>query len=187
MLRRKWFWWAVDVLFGLLLAMTGLIRLATFDQHPPAVTTYGQYAVTVTWPAVRDDDVDTYLRDPQGEIVWYGSLQVGALQLEHDDLAVGDSGYGKGQPNYERVVIRQSTAGEYVVNVHLYARRDSGPVPLLVQLWDLRGHDRVLLSRTLNLNDQGDEQTVFRFSLNRGGDLAGTNRLPVSLLTQAAA
>lgn len=158
-----------------------VLALDVIDKKPPSVTTYGQYAVTVTWPA-RPDDVDTYVRDPQGEIVWYGASQTGAMQLEHDDLGTSESGYGRHRDNVERVVIRQSTTGEYVVNIHYYQARDRGPLPVTVELWDLRGNDRLLLTRKVTLYREADERTVFRFRLNTSGQYAGMNTLPVSLL-----
>ena len=158
-----------------------VLALDVIDKKPPSVTTYGQYAVTVTWPD-RPDDIDTYVRDPQGGIVWFGSTQVDAMQLEHDDLGTSDSGYGAGRPNTERVVIRQSTPGEYVANVQYYDARDKGPVPVTVELWDLRGNDRLLLTRTVTVSWPGDERTAFRFRLDQHGQLAGSSTLPVSLL-----
>lgn len=162
-----------------------VIALTIIDQRPPSVTTYGQYAVTVTWPA-RPDDIDTYLRDPSGTIVWYGASQVDAMQLEHDDLGTSSSGYGHGAVNSERVVIRQSSPGEYVVNVHYYNARDRGPVPVTVELWDLRGNDKRLLTRNVTMSLPGDERTAFRFRLNQHGEYVASNTLPVSLLQQAA-
>jgi hypothetical protein len=174
----------VDFLAALALMQQAIIARSTIEKHPPAVTTFGQYAVTVTWPGNRPDDVDTYLRDPQGGIVWYASPQVDALQLEHDDIAVNGSGYGPGRPNEERVVIRDSAAGEYVTNVQMYQRRDTGPVPVTVQLWDLRGNDRMLLTRTVALGGNGDEKTAFRFVLDARGRFTGSSTLPVSLIQQ---
>lgn len=159
-----------------------VLALDVINRKPPSVTTFGQYAVTVTWPGDRGDDIDTYVRDPQGDTVWYGAAQVDAMQLEHDDLGTTISGYGYGRPNTERVVIRQSTAGEYVANVQYYAATDKGAVPVTVELWDLRGNDKLLLTRRVSVSWPGDERTAFRFRLNQRGEYAGSSTLPVSLL-----
>ena len=175
----------VDFLAALTLMQQAIIARSTIEKKPPAVQTFGQYAVTVTWPGNRHDDIDTYVRDPAGGIVWYAATQVDAMQLEHDDLGTQGSGYGQGQQQEERVVIRQATPGEYVVNVHYYRANDSRPVPVSVALWDLRGNDRLILTRQVTLAQQGDERTVFRFTLNQRGEMTGSNRLPVSLLDKA--
>jgi len=60
----------VDFLSALVLLLFALVKLADFDsQHrPPTLDTYGVYAVTVAWAPASNDDVDTYVQDPQGEI-----------------------------------------------------------------------------------------------------------------------
>lgn len=171
----------VDFLAALVLLLFALMKLAVFTHQPSRIDTYGQYAVTVTWPAGRHDDVDTYVRDPSGAVAWYASPDAGEMHLEHDDLAAQGSGY-QGQPNFERVVLRGYTPGEYVANVHLFRSRDGHPIPVTVELWRLRGNDQQLTSRTVTLTREGDERTAFRFTLTRSGAVTGLNRLPVSLL-----
>ena len=171
----------VDFLAALVLLLFALMKLAVFTHQPSRIDTYGQYAVTITWPADRHDDVDTYVRDPAGNIVWYASPDAGEMHLEHDDLADQGSGY-QGQANFERVVLRGYEPGEYVANVHLFQSRDGRPIPVTVELWRLRGNDQQLASRTVTLTREGDERTAFRFTLNAAGEVSGTNRLPVSLV-----
>ncbi len=79
-------------------------------------------------------------------------------------------------------MLRAIVAGEYVVNLHLYAQNDPGPVTVTVRLWSLAGSDRMLLERTITLRRQGDEQTAFRFTLSAAGELVDHNLLPMSLV-----
>lgn len=170
----------VDFLVALVQMQQAIIERASF--RPPSVTTYGQYAVTASWQGA--DDVDQYVRDPNGEIAWYGSLQAGPMSLEHDTIPdVTDPVTPRGA--HELTVIRESTAGEYVANVQLY--RGTAPVEVTVELWTLRGHDHVLLTRRVLLHQQGDQQTVFRWRLNAAGDFVGHNTLPADLLRIANA
>src|SRR5205085_12555882 len=67
----------VDFLVAVVQMQQAIIERASFQR--PSVTTFGQYAVTLT--SKTSDDVDLYVRDPQGDIAWYGSLQAGALSL----------------------------------------------------------------------------------------------------------
>src|SRR5437763_15322199 len=64
----------VDFLVAVVQMQQAIIERASFQR--PSVTTFGQYAVTLT--SKTSDDVDMYVRDPQGDIAWYGALQAGA-------------------------------------------------------------------------------------------------------------
>lgn len=167
----------VDFLVAVVQMQQAVIERASFQ--PASVTTFGQYAVTLT--SHTSDDVDLYVRDPLGHIAWFGGLQSGALSLEHDMIP------GKTDPTrdgvHELTVIRESTPGEYVANVDLYM--GSAAAPVTVEVWDLRGmHKRLVLSRTLTLRRVGEERTAFRWRLDRRGDYAGHDDLPVSLLRE---
>lgn len=174
----------VDFLSAIVLVQQAILSRATIQKEKPHIQTFGQYAVTVTWPGTSRDDVDTYVRNPEGDIVWYASQETGGMHLEHDDVATNGSGY-RGEENFERVVVRQVETGEYTVNVHLYARRDTGSVPVTVDLWRLRGSDERLLEQKVTLTREGDEQTAFRFKLDARGDYTGSNRLQASLVGSA--
>jgi hypothetical protein len=151
------------------------------DTSRPAIPTAGVAAVTTQWDGASDDDVDLWLRDPAGNLCWFGGRDAGLMHLEHDDLGAS-SETGAAGPNHERTVLRGILPGEYTANVHLYLQADPGPVAVTVRLWSLAGRDRILLERTLTLRRQGDEQTAFRFQLSAAGDLVAANRLPARLI-----
>jgi hypothetical protein len=165
----------VDFLVAVVQMQQAIIERANFTR--PTVTTYGQYAVTMT--SKTDDDIDLYVRDPHGEIAWYGSLQAGALSLEHDQIPGVTDPVKDGV--HELTLIRESAPGEYVANVQVY--NGMQPALVTVELWDLRGlHKRVILTRTLRVHDAGQQETAFRWRLNAAGTLVGHNLLPANLL-----
>jgi hypothetical protein len=169
----------VDFLVAVVQMQQAIIERASFQR--PSVTTFGQYAVTMT--AKTPDDLDLYVRDPQGDIAWYGSLQAGALSLEHD-MVPGVTDPSK-SGEHELTVIREATPGEYVANVHVY--NGNARAAVTVQLWDLRGlHKRMVLSRTFYVHGLGQQTTAFRWELNHAGAYAGHSLLPANLLRQAA-
>ena len=169
----------VDFLVAVVQMQQAIIERASFQR--PSVTTFGQYAVTLT--SKTSDDVDLYVRDPQGDIAWYGSLQAGALSLEHDMVPGVTDPVKSGE--HELTMIREATPGEYVANVHVYNGRARAAVT--VQLWDLRGlHKRMVLSRTFDVQGAGQQKTAFRWQLSRAGAYAGHNLLPADLLRPAA-
>jgi hypothetical protein len=165
----------VDFLVAVVQMQQAIIERASFTKS--SVTTYGQYAVVLT--AKTSDDLDLYVRDPAGDVAWYGSLQAGALSLEHDQIpGVTDPVVGG---VHELTVIRESKPGEYVANVDVY--EGSKPAAATVAVWDLRGiHKRLVLRRTVRVHFPGQQVTAFRWRLNSAGNLAGHDTLPANLL-----
>jgi hypothetical protein len=165
----------VDFLVAVVQMQQAIIERASFQQ--PSVTTYGQYAVTMS--SKTADDIDLYVRDPKGNVGWYGSLQSGALSLEHDMIPGVSDPVTAG--DHELMMIRESTQGEYVANVHVY--NGGAPAAVTIQLWDLRGmHKHVILTRRLDVHGIGQQVTAFRWRLNGSGDYVGHNALPADLL-----
>ena len=181
-------WVAIDFLCCLLLVVYTLIAP---PPKPTSIDTLGQFAVEVAWPARRNDDVDTYIQDPAGNLAWYADSDVGLMHLEHDDLGKSSDVLTYGgrtsvvRANAERVVIRGIVPGEVVVNVHAYRKIDQGGCPVTIKLYRLRGADRVLLRRTLTLSNQGQEETAFRFTLDGAGRLIDHNQLSKRLADTA--
>lgn len=173
-------WVAIDFLSCLLLVVYALVAPSP---KPPAIDTFGQYAVEVTWPASRGDDVDVYVEDPAGNIASYSNVDIGLMHLEHDDLGfVSDrQRHGAGvetvRDNRERVVLRGALPGEVTVNVHAYRKLGPAPCPVTIKLYSLRGYDRILLERRVALRYLGEEVTAFRFTLGSTGELLRHNRL----------
>jgi hypothetical protein len=184
----------VDILTAIVLALFAVNKLATFDPpSKPNIETLGKYIVEVTWTAKQDHDVDTYVEDPAGNVVYFAAMRDGLMHLEQDDLGqTADSLEIGGRKvsvdeNRERVVLRGTLEGEYVVNAHMY-RKDafnSSPTPVTVVLYRLRGVDRVLKVKKLTLLGDGDEKTAFRFTIDQGGDVTSFSDLPKNLVRSA--
>lgn len=170
-------WAAIDFLCALLLIVYTLIAPPPAKPH---VQTYGSYVVILTWPRASTSDLDLYVRDPAGRIVFFNSLTAGVMHLEHDDIPLdAGSGYGRGV-NAERVILRGTAPGEFTVTVHVY--QGSAPVRAHVVLWDLQGNDRLVTSRDLRMGVAGDEQAAFRFVLAADGSVRSVNHLPAQLV-----
>lgn len=164
-------WAAIDFLSALILVVYTLI--APPPQPSSAIDTYGVYAVTIAWPGKLTDDVDLYVQNPRGQIVYFANRDAGLMSLERDDLGrVSDvANY-----NSERVVLRGAERGEYVVNVHLY-RQASRQVPVTVKLYRLRGDDALVTRQQVVLKFQGDERTAFRFAVDGAGKVSRIGHL----------
>lgn len=182
---------AFDLLCCLLLVFVILALVSS--QKPPHIPTFGQFAVTATWKQGSNDDVDLYVRDPDGNIAYFANPNAGLMNLEHDDLGTGVSGtqvLADGRKvrvlyNGERVVLRGYAPGEYTVNVHLYSKNDPGPIAVTVTLWSLRGQDKSLEQRTVTLHAEGDERTAFRVTLDAAGNVVAVSHVQSDLVGQS--
>ena len=100
-------WVAIDLLCCLLLVVYTLIAP---PRQPTSVETLGEYAIEVTWPAARDDDVDTYVADPAGNVVSFTNHDVGLMHLDHDDLGRSSSDTGRRSPSCDTTRSASSSA-----------------------------------------------------------------------------
>lgn len=184
---------AIDFLVVLLMIFTIIALTEKPKANPPRIDTLGMYAVVVTWPAGSNDDVDTYVRDPAGDICYFAATGVGLMHLEQDDTGTASTGTitvnGRkivANQNTERVILRGTMVGEYIANIHMYAYNDPGhPVKVTVQLWRLRGNDELVTQRTLTLSKEGQELTAFRFTINAAQNITNTNTLPRDIVYES--
>jgi hypothetical protein len=168
----------VDFLVAVVQMQQAVIERASF--RTPSVTTFGQYAVTLT--SKTHDDLDLYVRDPAGHLAWYTDLQSGPLSLEHDMIPGTTDPARDGV--HELTMIRESSPGEYVADVDVF--QGEAAATATVQLWDLRGFKkRVVLSRRFRLAGVGAERTAVRGRLGASGDLVSHDTLPVDLVRSA--
>lgn len=168
------------LLFVCLFAMAFALIVVKTKPARPSIDPLGYYVVVVTWRTGSHDDVDTYVEDPHKNIVYFANPQVGLMHLEQDDLGTGISNTDGTQvlkQNQERVVLQGVEQGEYIVNVHLYTKRDPGPIKVTIKLYRLHGPDKILIESQVVLQRQGDQKTAFRFTLNKSGQYTGSNRL----------
>lgn len=131
----------------------------------------GSVIVEITWPNDLNTDVDLWVQAPGDLPVGY-SNKGEIFNLLRDDL-------GRHQDllelNYETSYSRGIPAGEYIVNLHLY-RNPSGvyPIPVAVAVSvksDPAASARQILFSKVALKREGEELTVFRFSLDKRGNL----------------
>lgn len=181
---------AFDLVVNLLFIFVVLALIAVHaPKRPPQIRTEGLYAITIEWPAGSNDDVDLYVRDPSGNVAYFGTQDIGLMHLDFDDLGTARTGTqilpnGKKvvvRYNGEKTVIRAATTGEYTVDVHLYDKYDRGPTRVVVKLWRIRGA-RLVYQREVTLSRNGQDVTAFRFSLDAIGNVSGINRLPANLV-----
>jgi len=181
-----------DLLFNALLGFTFLFLVAIMFMNPEAksgiIDPKAEYILTVTWEDNSPDDVDVWVEDPEGQIIWFRTPEAGLLHLDRDDRGlVNDTITINGEEvqnplNQEVVTLRGVVKGEYVVNLHYYASETGKPVDVNVKLAKVNPKLEIVYYGTVNLEKRGDEKTAVRFSIGRNGEIFGINFLPKSLV-----
>lgn len=181
-----------DILFNALLGFAVMLFIAFAlikpDDRVGNIDVKAEYLITVTWPDNLPDDIDTYVRDPQDNIVWYNTLDRGFLHLDRDDRGeyldqVMVDGEKVTFPlNQETVTLRGIIPGEYTINVYNFLNPSNQAVPVSVKVEKLNPTVKVVYYESMNLNGVGDERTAVRFTLDSQGNYSNLNTIQDSLV-----
>lgn len=181
-----------DLLFNSLLAFTFLFLITLIALNPPPkeglIDPKAEYIVTTTWDDFNTDDIDTWVEDPDGNVVWFRKPEVGLMHLDRDDRGMESdtivvSGKELVNPlNQEVVTIRGTLPGEYVVNLHYYASKTLEPVTANVRVVKVNPKLEVVYYGSVTLEHKGAEKTAVRFSISREGQVKAVNTLFKSIV-----
>src|SRR3984893_6991059 len=192
----------VDVCINLVLVFAVLLKLSLLainvesaESAQKRIKSDALFLIKVVWAGESEDDVDTYVSDPLSHLVFFRRLQDGLMNLDRDDtgssntmITLPDGRVVKSAYNAEQVEIRGIIEGEYIANVHMYRKAAPTPTKVIVTLYKVaEGEDVQIHERVLTLAEQQQEQTAFRFTLTRSGEVADINELPNSLIRSGLA
>lgn len=186
-----------DLLFNALLGFVVMFVLAYLLINPiaktGAVDPKAEFLITLTWPEGWRDDVDLYVEDPAGNLVWFRSREAGLMHLDRDDLGRSNDVVRVGNRevanplNQEMVSIRGIVPGEHTINVHLYRVVSEAPVAATIKVEKLNPNVTLVFYGTVELVRQGQEETVVRFTVGSDGNVLDVNRLAKALVPLRAA
>lgn len=164
-----------DLLFNSLVAFAFMFFIAFSMINPVAesgeIDTEVELLITMGWPDEHPDDVDIYVEDPAGNIVWYNQPEGGLMHLDRDDRGqFRDIILVNGQEvinplNQEIVSVRGLMDGEYVVNVVHFIATTVEPLTVTVKVEKMNPSVRVVYYGDVTLTGTGDERTAVRFTL----------------------
>ena len=198
-----------DMLFNMLIAFVFCFIVALLAMNPKAskagdIPAKAEYIITLAWPDNDPNDIDTWVRNPAGEVVWFRNREAGLMYLDRDD---------RGQSNgsivvdgrrivtpfrQEVVTLRGVVPGEYVVNAHYYESKAADkaadapaavndpklgqPVDVTLTVVRVNPRAEVVFQGQHRLRQRGDEATLVRFSVRADGSVTGINTLPAQLV-----
>lgn len=176
-----------DLLFNALLGFVFMFLIAIMLLNPPAKTGIidpkAEFIINVSWEDMREDDADTWVEAPTGEILWFRNTEVGLMHLDRDDrgsatdMITFDGASHINPLNQEIVTIRGYVPGEYVVNVHYYNSVTQQPLPVTVKVSKVNPRLEVVYYGTVTLPRTGNERTAVRFTVDEQGIVSNVNTL----------
>ena len=181
----------LDLLFNTLLCFAALFVLSFILINPSKkennIKAKADFMITVTWNKDLDDDVDTYVEDPVGNLVAFMRREEGLMHLDRDDLGHRNdtintpNGPIEYKENREIVTLRGFVPGEYVVNVHMYMKREKAPTEVMIVLEKLNPY-MIIMAKNVILTTNGQEDTAFRFVVDSEGAVIKVNELKKTLV-----
>ncbi len=184
-----------DLLFNALLGFTFLFIVAVMFMNPVAkkgiIDPKAEYIITITWPDNNPDDIDTWLEDPKGNLIWFRNREAGLIHLDRDDRGASNdtitvNGKEIQNPlNQEVMTIRGVVPGEYVINTHYYASVTNQPIEVSVKVAKVNPSLEIVYYGKHFLNQRGEEKTAIRFMIGSDGKVSGINHLFKQLVIQS--
>ncbi len=181
------------VLFKALQVLAFLFFIALLIVAPKAkegkVDSKAEFLITVDWPDNHPDDIDTFVQDPLGNVVWFRRREAGFMVLDRDDRGgINDFVMVNGKKvstatRQELVSIRGIVAGEYTVNVYHFTALTGQAVPVTVTVQKLNPVAKIIAKETIELEKGStEERTVVRFTLDANGAVTDTSHIQRSIL-----
>jgi len=180
------------MLFKALQVIAFLFFIALLAVSPESkegkIDSKAEFIITMDWPDNHPDDLDLFVQDPVGNIVWYRHREAGFLTLDRDDrggandfIIVNDKKIPS--PIREEIVtVRGIVPGEYTVNVSHFQATTGQPVAASVKVQKLNPTAQLIFDNKLMLDHTGDEKTAVRFRLDTEGKVIDVQQRPKSLL-----
>ena len=169
-----------DLLFNILLGFTFLFFITMLFINPITklgnVNMKAEYIITVDWKDSLPDDIDLWVKDPNGEIVSYLKKDAGWLHLDRDDRGVvNDKIIIDGKEviypiNREVVTLRGIIPGEYTVNLYLYDHKSNSPVEAKIIIEKVNPSLRLVFVGDVILKNEDTELTITKFRLDSEGN-----------------
>ena len=190
-----------DMLFNMLIAFVFCFIVALLAMNPKSskagdVPAKAEFIITMSWPDYDPNDLDAWVRNPAGEVVWFRNREAGLMHLDRDDRGLSNdtitvNGRRIVNPlNQEVVTLRGIAPGEYVVNAHYYESKDvetndpkaGQPVDVTLTIVKVNPRAEVAYYGQHRLDKRGDEATLVRFSVRSDGSIGSFNTLPARLV-----
>lgn len=136
----------MDFMFILVCCLTlfFVLTLMQILKNNEGIIHKAEFVMTLTWDKHDQNDIDLWLKDPQGNIIYYKDKEVASMFLDRDDLGhQNDEIVINGKKtiiyiNQEIISVRAIIPGKWTAALHFYKRHDKSKpgtiIPVTVRL-----------------------------------------------------
>ena len=185
-----------DMLFNMLIAFVFCFIVALLAMNPKAlkagdIPSKAEFIINVSWPDMDPNDIDTWVQDPAGNLLWFRQRDAGLMHLDRDDRGLtNDTMVIDGKEivnplNTEVATIRGIEPGEFTVNVSYYDSKNSAAVPVTLSIIKVNPRAEVVYYGQATLSRKGDEATLARFTVRPDGSVVNVNTLAKALVQRS--
>jgi len=189
-----------DLLFNLLVGFVYLFIIAFILINPiqkkQDVPKKAEFMVVIEWPNKFNDDIDLWVKSPDGKTVSFVKKEAGIMNLEKDDLGVANDStvdeYGQRKVIYinrEVITIRGILAGQYQVAAHVYSMRPKSDtlkdIPQVIRFKLIKINpykEQIILEKFYNM--RGQVISLANFWVDEDGKFVKYNTLENNIVTR---
>jgi len=194
----------VDLVFNMMMAFAFLfilsfVQIAVTKQDAQKIDPKAEMMIQMMWPDNAIQDMDLWMRMPDGSLVGYNNKNSGLATLERDDRgSYGDEvdspiGRVYNPINKEVIMLRGLAPGTYTVNILYYSTMKNyprvalgqviaestapiPPYPVKVQLIRLNPAYLEITTNEVMMTTQHEEHTAFSFTITEEGKVVDIDK-----------
>lgn len=167
----------IDFMFILVCCLTLFFTLTLLRviKENEALINKAEFIITLTWNDKSVNDIDLWLKSPDGTIVYYHEKEGSAVFLDRDDLGQSNDTIlvgGKLIPiliNQEIITIRGVIPGKWILVVHYYGKHDkkiaNTEEAIKVRMDKLNPSVSIVFERDMVMDYVWQEKTIATFEL----------------------
>lgn len=185
----------LDLMFLSLLGFVFLFFVSflmiTIEKQKANITTKAEYIITLTWDVDNKDDVDIWLRDPVGNLIFFREKEKGLMHLDRDDLGTKKDKYTLPDGtsilypyNQEIITIRGFIPGTWILNMHMYNKRERELTNVEVKMEKLNPSVKTIFIKRYSIKTGGREITVSRFEMSGAGTIISMDEVFIGLVSE---
>ena len=191
-----------DLLFNLLVGFVFLFIIAFILINPITkkqdVPKKAEFMIVIEWPSKLLDDIDLWVKAPDGNTVSFVRKEAGLMNLEKDDLGISNDftidEYGQRQyvyVNREVITIRGILAGQYQVAAHVYAMKprpqtdnaEENPLIIKYKVIKVNPYKEVVIGEE-EYSIRGQQIPLVNFWVDKDGKFVKYNTLENNIITR---
>ncbi len=157
-----------------------------------------EFAIHAEWNKDIDCDIDLWVKNPRGTIIYFRAKDADLMNLDRDDFGTSNDRINingavvLADRNDEYATLRAIVPGKYTVNIHAYTCVVNGRgmevgdeinVPVRVTLLKLNPRLEIETEANLVMTKVWQERTAFSFDMDANGFVRGFDNSPIKLVT----